>query len=186
MDKNIPLDAMTKVVEILTPLSSEDRARVIRAALALLGDGQTHAASVSAFEESDDTIEFGPVPPRARNWMKQNGVSSAELQQVFHIVDGQADVIATVPGRNKKEQTFNAYILTGLGQLLLTGSPTFADRAARELCEAVGCYDSANHAAYLKDKGSEFAGSKDKGWTLTAPGLKRASDLVKDLSKLGG
>ncbi|MGL5164723.1 MAG: hypothetical protein ACRC9K_02405 [Afipia sp.] len=186
MDKNIPLDAMTKVVEILTPLSPEDRTRVIRAALALLGDGQTNSVSASVFEESNDEIEFGPLPPRARSWMRQNVVSAAELQQVFHMVDGQADVIATVPGRNKKEQTFNAYILTGLGQFLLTGSPAFTDKAARELCEAVGCYDSANHAAYLKDKGSEFTGSKEKGWTLTVPGLKRAADLVKEVSKVGG
>jgi hypothetical protein len=183
MENNIPLDAMTKVVEVLMPLSSEDRARVISAALALLGDVKPK----TTLQEPDEPIagdpELGAMPPRAKSWMGQNGVSVGHLQQVFHIVNGEAEVIAVVPGRNKKEQTYNAYILTGLGHLLLTGSAAFTDKAARSLCEASGCYDSANHAAHLKDKGNEFTGSKDKGWTLTAPGLKRAAELVKGLNE---
>jgi hypothetical protein len=179
MEITIPLDAMTKVVEVLSPLSSEDRARVINAALALLGDVKPKTTLHGPDETIAGDLEVGAMPPRAKAWMSQNGVSAGHLQQVFHIVNGEAEVIATVPGRNKKEQTYNAYILTGLGQLLLTGSAAFTDKAARSLCEASGCYDSANHAAHLKDKGNEFTGSKDKGWNLTAPGLKRAAELVK-------
>jgi hypothetical protein len=183
MENVMLLGSMTKVVEVLSPLSSEDRARVISAALALLGDVKPKTTT----RESDDATaveaEAGTMSPRAKSWMSQNGVSVSQLQQVFHIADGLTEVIATVPGRNKKEQTYNAYILTGLGQLLLTGSAAFTDKAARSLCESSGCYDSANHAAHLKDKGNEFTGSKDKGWTLTAPGLKRAAELVKGLSE---
>jgi hypothetical protein len=181
MEKTILLDAMTKVVEVLSPLSSEDRARIINAAFALLGDVKPKIIGQGPDEPiADDPV--GAMPPRAKSWMSQNGVSAGQLQQTFHMVNGEAEVIATVPGRNKKEQTYNAYILTGLGQLLLTGSAAFTDKAARSLCESSGCYDSANHAAHLKDKGNEFTGSKDKGWTLTAPGLKRAAELVKDLN----
>jgi hypothetical protein len=185
MEKTIPLDAMTKVVEVLSPLSSEDRARVISAALALLGDVQPKIVPRALGELIADDSELGAMSPRGKSWMSQSGVSAGELQQVFHMADGDAEVIATVPGRNKKEQTYNAYILTGLGQLLLTGSTAFTDKTARALCETSGCYDSANHAAHLKDKGNEFTGSKDKGWTLTAPGLKRAAELIKDLNKQG-
>ncbi len=181
MEKNVPLDAMTKVVEILTPLSSEDRTRVIGAALALLGDVQSRSGLQATDGQIADDSDLGVLPPRAKHWMSQNGILAAELQHVFHIADGAAEVIAAVPGRNKKEQTYNAYVLTGLGQLLVTGSATFSDKTARALCETSGCYDSANHAAHLKDKGNEFTGSKDKGWTLTAPGLKRAANLVKEL-----
>jgi len=182
MEKNITLDAMTKIVEVLSPLSSEDRARVISAALALLGDVKPKITAHGPDEPIADDPEVGATPPRAKSWMSQNGISAGQLQQVFHVANGETEVITTVPGRNKKEQTYNAYILTGLGQLLLTGSAAFTDKAARSLCEASGCYDSANHAAHLKDKGNEFTGSKDKGWTLTAPGLKRAAELVKGLN----
>ncbi|MCP3371172.1 hypothetical protein [Bradyrhizobium cajani] len=183
MEKLVPLDAMTKVVEVLSPLSSEDRARVIGAALALLGDAQSMIAAPTFGGSKADGVELDALPSRAKSWMSQHGVSTVELQQIFHIEGGVADFIAAVPGRNKKEQTYNAYVLTGLGQLLCTGAPTFADKAARALCEISGCYDSANHAAHMKDKGNEFTGSKDKGWTLTAPGLKRAAELIKELQK---
>jgi formylmethanofuran dehydrogenase subunit E-like metal-binding protein len=182
VERNVPLDAMTKVVEVLSPLSSEDRARVISAALALLGDTQPRTPPQGSNEQIADDTEL-VLPPRARAWVTQNGISAPELQQVFHFADGEVEVIAAMPGRNKKEQTYNAYVLTGLGQLLATGTPAFTDKAARALCEAAGCYDSANHAAHMKDKGSEFNGSKDKGWTLTVPGLRRAADLIKELQK---
>jgi hypothetical protein len=182
VDKNVPLNAMTKVVEILAPLSSEDRARVVGAALALLGDIQVKAPLQSLDDQLTDESDLGVVAPRTKHWMGQNGISVAEVQQVFHVTDGKAEVIAALPGRNKKEQTYSAYVLTGLGQFLVTGNAAFTDKAARSLCEASGCYDSANHAAYLKDRGSEFTGSKEKGWTLTVPGLKRGADLLKELS----
>jgi hypothetical protein len=75
----------------------------------------------------------------------------------------------------------NAYVVSGISQLLLKGEPSFTDKDARTLCERSGCYDSANHSAHLKDRGNEFSGSKDKGWTLTAPGLKRAAELLKQM-----
>jgi hypothetical protein len=181
MEKLVHLDAMTKVVEVLSPLSSEDRARVIGAALALLGDAQSKIAAPKSAESEMDESELGTLSPRAKSWMSQHGVSAVELQQIFHVADGEVEVIAAVPGRSKKDQTYNAYVLTGLGQLLATGAPTFTDKAARALCEVSACYDSANHATHMKDKGNEFTGSKDKGWTLTAPGLKRAAELVKEL-----
>jgi hypothetical protein len=186
MEKSAPIDAMTKIVEVLAPLSTEDRARVIRAAMALLGDPQSSVASRVGVEES--TVEQGGgfinLSPRARAWMKQNGISAEELQQVFHLAeDGCEFIAAHVPGKNKKEQTYNAYVLTGLAQLVFAGNPAFQDKRARALCETFGCYDSANHSAYLRDRGNEFTGTKDKGWTLTAPGLKRAAELVRELNK---
>jgi len=34
----------------------------------------------------------------------------------------------------------------------------------------------------MKAIGSSVAGAKDKGWTLTAPGLKAAAKIVSDLT----
>lgn len=173
--------ALSQIVEILTPMSAEERARVVRAALVMLGDSSTP----SGMDDHGGGDEISrDIPPRARAWMKQYAVTPEQLEEVFHLVDGTIEVIAAeLPGKNRKEQTYSAYVLTGIGQLLLNGTPVFDDKTARSLCEAAGCYDVANHAASLKGKGNEFAGSKDRGWTLTAPGLKRGADLIKDMNK---
>jgi hypothetical protein len=116
--------------------------------------------------------------------MKQYGISIDELQQVLQLGSGTADVIAgDIPGKNKKEKTYNAYVLTGLASLLSSGNTTFDDKSARELCERFGCYDQANHSSTIKDRGNEFNGTKDTGWNLTAPGLKRGAALVKEMTK---
>jgi hypothetical protein len=180
-----PIDAVPQIVTLLTPLSPEDRRRAIRAALALLGDEATNSiTSAEAQGGHHDQAVNGNFPPRAQVWMKQNSVSTDEVQQVFHIADGTVEVIAPeIPGKSDKEKTYAAYILTGIAKLLETGNPSFDDKTARALCKSSGCYNSINHSTYLNDKGNEFTGSKDKGWTLTAPGLKRGAALVKELNK---
>jgi hypothetical protein len=184
MSKELPFAEMLKIVEILKPLASEDRVRAIKAAMAMLdeshsGIGRPVGSVIVPLGAGD---EFANLPPRARSWMRQHGVTVTALQQVFQMTPEGPEVIAHMPGRSKKEQMYNAYILTGLGQLLHTGSASFQDRPARALCEASGCYDNANHSAYLRDKGNEFSGTKDKGWTLTAPGLKRAAEIIAELN----
>jgi hypothetical protein len=184
LDKDVPIEATTKLLEVLKPLGSEERKRAIRAAMILLGDGQPDATLTGDAQgaETGQLGDLGDLPLRARTWMKQNGISSTQLQQVFHLSKDGAEVIASVPGKSKKEQTYNAYVLVGLGQLLSTGSAMFQDKSARALCESSGCYDSANHSVHLKNRGNEFTGTKDKGWTLTVPGLQRAAEIVKGMS----
>jgi hypothetical protein len=184
MDNNVPVNEMTKLIEILGPLSSEDRARVIRAAMVLLGDADIKTSSDKKNDSGSQSDDSGQLPPRAQLWMKHNSISEEQLQQVFHVAGGEADIIAAhIPGKSKKEQTFNAYLLVGIKELLLNGNAIFQDKAARSLCESSGCYDAANHSTYVKDRGNEFAGNKDKGWTLTAPGLKRAAEVIKELAR---
>jgi hypothetical protein len=185
-EKKPLIDELTKVVHVLTPLSSDDRARLVSAAFAILGDSLPNVTLKHATSDAEHAVEggnLGELSLRARTWMRQAGLNSAELQQVFHLADGSIEIIAAVPGKNKKEQTYNAYILTGVAQLLLTGNPVFSDVAARALCESSGCYDLANHSASIRDRGNEFAGTKDKGWTLTAPGLNRAAEIIKEINK---
>jgi hypothetical protein len=123
------------------------------------------------------------IPERARIWMKQSSLSTDEIERVFHIGEGKVEIIAgTMPGKSNKDRTFNAYIILGLCKFLEVGVPNFDDKEARSLCIAHGCYDAANHASNFKDKGNDFAGSKDTGWTLTAPGLKNGATLVKELA----
>jgi hypothetical protein len=114
--------------------------------------------------------------------MQQYSVSPEELDQVFHFKgDGIFD-IHDAPGKSKKEKTLNTYILTGVGRFLITNNREFDDQTVRGFCETIGCYDRANHAAYMKAKGPEFSGDKKKGYSLTNVGVKRGATLVKEVA----
>jgi hypothetical protein len=178
-------EIVAEIVELLTPLESIERQRAVQASLTLLGETfSAPAASSGAGRGESGSDETSTLPTRAGIWMKQYGISIDELQQVLQLGSGTADVIAgDIPGKNKKEKTYNAYVLTGLASLLSSGNTTFDDKSARELCERFGCYDQANHSSTIKDRGNEFNGTKDTGWNLTAPGLKRGAALVKEMTK---
>ncbi len=181
-------EIVSEIVELLTPIDSAERARVIQASLTLLGEvlppGQSRGGADGGSAAGDEADATFTAPARARTWMKQNGVTPAELQQIFHLENGSAEVIAgEIPGKNKKEKTYNAYILAGLSKLLSVGNPTFEDKTARDLCDSFGCYDKANHSVTMKDKGNFLSGNKEKDWTVTAPGLIRGAALVKEMTK---
>lgn len=169
-------DIVGEIVDLLTPLSSEERKRVISASLMLLGDSPVVDTAVED-EQAADVHTSG----KAKTWQKQNQISAEELGQVFHNDNGTFDVIVgEMPGKNNKDQTLNSYVLTGIAQLLTSGEAKFTDKAARALCSSTGCYDQTNHTKALQAKGNLFTGTKEKGWTLTAPGLKYAAKLIKD------
>lgn len=182
MTQSKPLDALTEVVKILTPLSSEERARTVQAAMIMLGEANPKLSMASDPLPDFSESAIGSLSPRAKTWMKQNSISLADLEQSFQRTADGVELLGAVPGKNKKEQTYNAYVLAGLTQLLASGEVSFGDKAARSLCESIGCYDNSNHSAYLRDKGNLFSGTKDKGWVLTVPGLKRAAVLVKEMT----
>lgn len=174
-------DVMTKVVELLLPLASEEREKVIKASLALLGENaeitQDKGKKDKRIEEISE--EFNS---KVKAWMRQNNITSEILEQVFQIDNGNVEVIASqVPGKNGKDKTINAYVLEGVCQLLASGDAKFTDKSARDLCRHLGCYNSANHSAYMQAKGNALSGSKEKGWSLTAPGLRNAAELIKDI-----
>lgn len=177
------MEIMGKIVELLTPLESDERLRIISATLTLFGEKPVAVGKTTGSEELGDA-DTEIFSPRARAWMRQYALDTEQIQQVFHLANGTAEVIAaTIPGNNTKEKTFSVYILSGIANLLAKGDSSFDDKTARELCKTAGCYDSDNHASYMKSRGNEFTGSKDKGWVLTSPGLKRGAELVKELNK---
>jgi len=175
-------DVAAKIVNLLTPLSSEERQRVIRAALTLVGEEQSVQYSKADVEENRGGGGTAVLPSRARVWAKKNEITMDDLQQVFHIEDGKAEVIASeIPGKGDKGKTHNAYILEGVSRFLSSDDSSFDDKSARALCRNLGVYNAANHASYMKEKGNRLAGSKD-GWKLTAPGLAHGAALVKEMS----
>ncbi len=113
--------------------------------------------------------------------MKQFELAPELIGQVFHPDENGMEIIATIPGTTRREQVRNAYVLSGIAQLLSKGETRFDDKVARLLCERGGFFDRTNHMKYMK--GSEFTGSKEKGWILTTPGLKHGALLVAQMSK---
>lgn len=172
-----------EIIRQLSELEPDARQRTLAAAQAFFGvaHSPTVATQISCSDVSA-TDELA-VPLKAATWMRQNALTREEVEKVFHISENSAEIIApTIPGRSKKEQTFNCYKLLGVSKLLANGSTDFDDKEARELCESQGCYDAPNHATNFRNKGNDLAGSKEKGWTLTSPGLKSAGALVKELA----
>jgi hypothetical protein len=180
--------ALTAIIAELTPLSSEERHRTINAAMMFLGETTASkrkpAAGGDMAEEhhDDDAGADSHHSAHRSKWMKQNGISAEGLDHVFHFnSDGSFDLL-NAPGKWKKEQTLNTYILTGLGRFLASGTDrSFDDATARQFCEKIGCYDQANHATHLKNRGTEFTGDKNKGYIITNHGMKRAAALVKEV-----
>ncbi len=183
-------DTTMKVVKLLTPLDSDGRQKAIKASLTLLGETGVDidtGGSGSAGGSGDGARGSATLPglsTRATAWIKQNALTKSQLEHVFDIDGTSVNVLGgSIPGKSSKEQTISAYILKGVAQLLATGEPTFDDKSARKLCVDLGCYNSANHAVYMNSMGNSISGSKDKGWKLTVPGLKKGADLIKEMTK---
>lgn len=179
-----------EIVELLVNENSETRVRAINAALLILGETSTRSGSFGSGKASFERVGIGHEPNpdmsgRASTWLRQNDISTEQLDQVFHTANGATDFIGSnVPGQSERDKTCNAYVILGVTQLLSTGVASFDDKTAREFCRNLGCYDNTNHATYLtKGKGNNFAGSKERGWTLTAPGLAYGATLIKELAK---
>jgi hypothetical protein len=180
--KNIT-DIVATIVGELTPLESEDRRRVIQASLMLLGESPVTSPERKTVDYENESRADVDLPPRARTWMRQNSLSTEQLHQIFHPGDdGMEIIVSAIPGKGKRERVRNAYILLGTARLISSGDAKFEDKDARAICERYGFFDGTNHVKYMKD-GNEFTGSKERGWTLTAPGLKHAASIISELTK---
>ncbi|MCC7432017.1 hypothetical protein IT412_00670 [Candidatus Peregrinibacteria bacterium] len=178
-------EVAAEIVKLLTPLDSENRQRAVSAAMILVGEKSLNISQPSQQNTHYNTVNDSLINNKAVAWMDQNQLTLDNLQEIFQIEPEKIEVIASdVPGKNKKEKTLNSYVLTGISKFISTGDSSFDDKLARELCTVMACYDNTNHAAYMKGKGNELAGSKDTGWKLTAPGLKKGAQIIRELLKV--
>ena len=176
------MDVVRVIVEELTPLESEERQRVIQASLTLLGEASVKGMPKLDDHEDNSVGDGEGFSSRARSWMRQNDLSSELLSHVFHFDPNGMEIIASdIPGKTNRDKVRNAYVLLGVAGFLSSGETRFDDKAARALCERYGFYDKTNHMKYMRG-GNEFTGSKDAGWTVTAPGLKHAAVVIKQLT----
>jgi len=172
---------LVRLIEILEPLTPEERRRNINAALAYFGDVAPEAKAKTTTEASDYE-DAGHFPPDVLARMRQNGISPDDAIHVFEFNQGEPFRILAVPGKGKKAQTLAMYHLVGLGTYLETGKREFTDAVARQYCKDYGCYDQANHATYLSDKNPAVTEDKNSGWLLTVPGIKIAAAMVKEVA----
>lgn len=184
---NLP-EATGKIVEVLSSFNTDERMRIVRASLMLLGEefstpkAQSNSPKSSGPNQDDGEDDPTQVHASAQQWMRKSEVSSSQLEHFFHFEQGQVTPIAILGNAtSRKDQTVNAYIGVGLAAYLASGESSFSDAAARKFCEQSGCYDSANHAKSIKGFKNRITGSKASGWKLTAPGLSFAAELVKQL-----
>lgn len=172
------LNAVSDLVRILQGLSPDEQKRAISAAMILLSnEAPIRPTSVPVPTDSG-------IPPKAALWLQKNTITKEQLDQVFFLDSEHIDVIAhSLPGRGKRQQTIYAYLLAGLRSFLGTGEPNFSDGEAREICTRIGCYDSPNHSAYLREFGNLIVGTKDSGWKLTNPGMNAGAQLIKQMTE---
>jgi hypothetical protein len=181
-------EVSNSIYDVLRPLQSEERQRAIRSALVLLGEdfpiGARPKSPAKDEPQGDDERGEAVIGLGAKRWAGKYGISNEDLEHVFHIDGDKVDVILDhAPGKNDKERAINSYTLAGLAEFLRTGEGRFTDKAARDVCRKLGCYDPNNHSVYIKRPGNIISGTKDGGWTLTGPGQKAAADLVKQIVK---
>lgn len=179
------VDAIPKLVQLLSPLTPEERQRAISAAMIVFGQpAATHPTGPATYGGQEEMLNVSGVSPKATAWMSKYSVTEAQLEHVFSVDADSVDVIAAkLPGKSKRQQTVQAYLLCGLKSYLRSGEVTFTDKEARDICDKVGCYDVANHSNYLKAFGNFISGGKDQGWRLTNPGLSEVAKVIKELDE---
>ncbi len=174
-------ETLTKLIALLEPLEEEERQRIIHSTMVFFGSTLAPTKSGVPEGEQNESSEAS-LPIKATQWLKRNDISQQSLENIFEITDDEVEVIADLPESSNKTRTQQCYLLSGLKNLLQSGEPKINDEQARGLCRHNGCYDNANHSAYVKSLKSSVSGTKETGLTLTTPGLRAAAELVKQLA----
>jgi hypothetical protein len=182
---NLP-DVVGEIYKLLDPLDSTDRQKVIKSAMTLLGEITSVGGVATNNHEIRNEDEVAKFGSKAARWLSQNGITISAIDEIFHKDGEKVEVIVgDVPGQGKKTKTQNCYLISGVRALLESDEPKFFEADAVFLCKHMGCYDQANHAKTRSDFGNIIAGSKTNGYTLPAPGLRAAAELIKTMINIG-
>src|SRR5438874_1612481 len=112
MAKDVKVDSgklskvTTNVVELLNPFASEERQKIINAAMMLLGENDANLPRSGAPKEAQSGAKDGVVglAAKATAWVRQNGLTKDQLDHVFDIDGGTVTLIAdNIPGKTSKD-----------------------------------------------------------------------------------
>src|SRR5438067_560050 len=104
-ESSTAVEALPKLVEILSPLSPSEREKAISAVRILLADSVTSAGTHQELHVAADKQLSEGLAPKAAGWLRKNHISREQLDQIFSIEDNTFDVIATkMPGKSKRQQ----------------------------------------------------------------------------------
>ena len=108
-------DATGQVIKILDSLSSEDRHRVVQAALLLLGEAAPSKASAAAAADENKGEALALLSTPAKAWMQKHGLTTDTLGAYMHLEKGHVAVIE-IPGNHstKKDKTKVCYLMAGI------------------------------------------------------------------------
>ena len=181
--KGLP-QVVTEIYGLLEPFESDDRQKIVSSVMTLLGEVvKTAKSSTKNGDEGGDEGGGGEFGSKAKRWMRQNSISDEMIDEIFHCENGDVEVIAgVIAGRGKRAQTINCYLLAGIRSLLASDEAKFSEDDAVDLCKSLGCHDSPNHSKTRGELGNSVAGSKSNGYTLSAPGLRAAATLIKEMA----
>jgi len=182
-DEKNPLQA---VIDVLEPLDSDHRQRVVSAAMTYLGESLAPSQkNKGGTAEPQNKFDAGDYPPRVQAWITQNKLTQEQLENVFHKTGAAYSIIAVVPGSGSTG-VLNNYLLVGITRFLETGDPSFDDQSGRNACKSAGCYQGGNHAKYMSQKGNALSGDVKAGWSITQPGLIQAAKLIVEMQPKNG
>ena len=180
---------LVELIEVLRKVPIGHRVPSVEAALTYLNTPWTAGGSTGRLSAVSDssvpalTAGDTELARRAQIWLSQNNLKIGDLASVFHGTgSGYELIVHQLPGTTNKERVQHCYVLCGVRALLNTGEPRFADEEARRVCRDLGCYDSTNHAYYVKAVGNLMVGSKSTGFELTQPGLRAAAALARAMT----
>jgi hypothetical protein len=175
-------DIVANLYKLLEPLEPADRRKVVKSALTLLGEDSTGLEAPNAGGAGAGSVDSGTFGTKATRWMNQNRIDESAVSEIFHKEGTEIQIIAhDVPGDGKRGKSQNCYLLSGIRSFLESDETKFSESNAVTLCKHMGCHDQANHAKTRADLGNLVAGTKASGYTLPAPGLRAAAELVKKM-----
>lgn len=129
--------------------------------------------------------EVDGISPIALKWMSRNSLTIDSLSPLFSLGVDEIDLVAkSIPGKAKKERTYNVALLKGIAAYLASGAARVTQEQIKEACLHYDAFDSPNFATYLRSFASDLSGSKSSGFTLTARGLTNATALIKEITQV--
>ncbi|MEZ5283890.1 MAG: hypothetical protein R2712_03575 [Vicinamibacterales bacterium] len=200
-EQDLELEAMARVYAALKPLESEAQVRVldyVERRLALKRGSPPSQATTTTQQpaaatqeptsvtepEPEDTLDVGAdgldgVSPLAQKWMKRNGLTPAQMSELYSLGVDEIDLVAqSVPGDTTKDKLRSVLLLQGVAALLNGGTARITHDRLKQASVDYNADAGTNFAKHMKSFASEVSGSKEAGYTLTTKGLNSAKELI--------